>query len=236
VLTSTLQDHACAPRSPGFDEAAIDFDEHVCRLSSRRWQSAGKRLLDCGVALFLLILFSPLLVVAAVAVKLSSAGPVLFRQEREGRGGRRFYMLKFRSMRICGTAEVDAYQAALAARGTLIKMRQDPRVTAVGRWLRATSIDELPQLWNVLSGDMSLVGPRPLLPFMLEPHPEFRRVRALVRPGITGLWQLRDRNNNNTAAAMLPHDLEYLRGFSLKQDLVILARTVPAVLTGRGAF
>lgn len=218
------------------DGARLEVEVYARRLASRRWQAAGKRLFDCVVALLLLVLLSPLFAAVAVAVKLSSPGPVFFRQEREGRGGRGFFMLKFRSMRTGGADEMNARQTALAARGLLLKMARDPRVTLVGRWLRRTSIDELPQLWNVLCGDLSLVGPRPLIPFMLELYPEFRRVRALVRPGITGLWQLRDRGNNTTAAAMLPHDLEYLANFSLKQDMVVLLGTIPAVLAGRGAF
>lgn len=221
---------------PNLEERGFTFDDPAHWLASRRWQARAKRVLDFVVALSLLALLSPLFAVVALAIKLASAGQVFFRQEREGQGGKRFSMFKFRSMRAGGAAELDAQQVALATRGTLVKMRQDPRVTALGRWLRMTSIDEMPQLWNVLRGDMSLVGPRPLIPFMLESHPDFRRARALVRPGITGLWQLRDRSNNNTAAAMLPHDLEYLAGFSLKQDLSILLRTIPAVLTGRGAF
>ena len=195
-----------------------------------------KRLFDVAVALFLLLLFSPLFATVALGVKLSSAGPVFYRQQREGMGGRLFSILKFRSMRTGGRAPLEAQQLAQASRGLLVKMPGDPRVTTVGRWLRATSIDELPQLWNVVRGDMSLVGPRPLIPFMLEAHPEYRQMRARVRPGITGLWQVRDRSNNTNAAAMLPHDLEYLSRFGLKQDLSILLRTIPAVLSGRGAF
>ena len=221
---------------PGVEEGIFAFDELEVRLASRRWQAAVKRLLDLVAALSLLVLLSPLFALVSLAIKLSSAGPVIFRQEREGRGGKRFFMCKFRSMRTRGPVGLEAQQAVLATRGMLVKMRRDPRVTPVGRWLRLTSIDELPQLWNVLRGDMSLIGPRPLIPFMLEAHPEFRRARALVRPGITGLWQLRDRRNNTTAAAMLPHDLEYLARFGLKQDLLILLRTIPAVLTGRGAY
>jgi exopolysaccharide production protein ExoY len=226
---------ATGPPAPPVKET-VSYDALESRLASCCGQITVKRLLDFVIALSLLILFAPLFAVAALAVKRSSPGPVFFRQEREGRGGQRFLMLKFRSMRAGGAGGLEAQQAVLAARGTLVKMRQDPRVTAVGRWLRRTSVDELPQLWNVLRGDMSLVGPRPLIPFMLESHPEFRRVRALVRPGITGLWQLRDRSNNTAAAAMLPHDLEYLARFGLKQDLAILLHTIPAVLTSRGAF
>jgi lipopolysaccharide/colanic/teichoic acid biosynthesis glycosyltransferase len=212
------------------------FDDLERGLHLPRWQATVKRLFDLVIALLLLTLFLPLFIVVALAIKLSSPGPILFRQEREGLGGKLFRMFKFRSMRTGSPTRLDEQQAALAPRGMLVKMRRDPRVTPVGRWLRATSIDELPQLWNVLRGDMSLVGPRPLIPFMLEAHPGFRRVRARVRPGITGLWQLRERSNNTSAAVMMPHDLEYVARFGLKQDLSILLQTIPAVLSGRGAF
>lgn len=218
----------------GAEGIALDSVAHGRNVLS--WQFTAKRVLDVVIALPLLALLSPLFLLVGLAIKISSAGPIFFRQEREGLGGKRFAMLKFRSMRINGSTALEQQQAALATQGTLMKMRRDPRVTTVGRWLRATSIDELPQLWNVLRGDMSLVGPRPLIPFMLEGHPEFRRVRALVRPGITGLWQLRDRSNNTSAAAMLTHDLEYLTRFGLMQDLSILLQTIPAVLSGKGAF
>ena len=221
---------------PGVVGKGVALDDPAHWLASHHWQVTLKRVFDFVVALALLALLTPVFAVVALAIKLSSAGPVFFRQEREGRGGKRFYIFKFRSMKTGDESKLETQQAALATWGVLVKMPGDPRVTAVGRWLRMTSVDELPQLWNVLWGDMSLVGPRPLIPFMLDSYPEFRRARALVRPGITGLWQLRDRSNNTTAAAMLPHDLEYLAGFGLKQDLTILLRTLPAVLRGRGAF
>ena len=216
--------------------AAPGFERLAGILAARHGQAAAKRLFDMTTALLLLALLLPLFTVVALAIKLSSTGPVFFWQTREGRGGRNFAMLKFRSMRVEPAGLLPARHNELAAQGKLLKLRRDPRVTAVGRWLRRTSLDELPQLWNVLRGDMSLVGPRPLIPFMLEAHPEFRRIRALVRPGITGLWQLRDRSNNTAASAMMRHDLEYLEHFGAKQDLLILARTIPAVWAGEGAF
>lgn len=222
--------------APNAEALAYDFNHIEPQLTYPRRAVIVKRLFDLAVALFLLVLLSPFFAIAALAIKLSSAGPVFFRQRREGMGGRLFSILKFRSMRTGNPAGLKEQQVAQATQGLLVKMPRDPRVTAVGRWLRATSIDELPQLWNVVRGDMSLVGPRPLIPFMLDAHPEYRRLRARVRPGITGLWQVRDRSNNTSAAAMLPHDLEYLSRFGLKQDLSILLRTIPAVLSGRGAF
>jgi len=236
MRTSTIDEAPFSLRKNGGAGPGPAYDDWERRLAQLQGQAALKRALDFVIALFLLIMLLPLFALVAPAIKLSSPGPVFFQQAREGRGGRRFAMFKFRSMRCNGIETSLAQQSKLAPWGTLLKAPDDPRVTAVGRWLRKTSIDELPQLWNVLRGDMSLVGPRPLIPFMLEGHPEFRQVRSLVRPGITGLWQLRDRVNNTTAAAMLPHDLEYLRNFGLKQDLAILAHTIPAVLAGKGAF
>ena len=125
---------------------------------------------------------------------------------------------------------------ALARDGVLAKSEDDPRITRAGRFLRRTSIDELPQLWNVLTGDMSLIGPRPLIPFMLAPYPELRRVRCTVRPGLTGLWQVSTRSDNTTALAMADADLEYIATRSLRGDLSILVRTVPAILKGSGAM
>jgi len=143
-------------------------------------------------------------------------------------------MYKFRTMRVQAASAV-GHQTDTATKGLLVKGRNDPRVTPLGRFLRSTSLDELPQLFNVLKGDMSLVGPRPLIPFMLAGHPEFAKARALVRPGITGLWQVCERENNTNAAAMMPYDLEYIQRFSLWSDLAILLRTPFVVFSGKGA-
>jgi lipopolysaccharide/colanic/teichoic acid biosynthesis glycosyltransferase len=124
---------------------------------------------------------------------------------------------------------------ALEREGVLSKSENDPRVTRVGKWLRRTSIDELPQLWNVFRGDMALVGPRPLLPFMLEPYPDLRRVRCAVRPGLTGLWQVSKREDNTSALSMAREDLEYVATRSVSGDVRIMARTVPAIVRGSGA-
>lgn len=205
------------------------------RLTARRTDLLIKRLLDFSGAFALLLLLWPVFVVAALAVS-SSRGPVLFRQQREGSYGRCFRILKFRSMKTDTSPSRTSEPLSHGANAVLLKFPGDPRVTRAGRWLRRTSIDELPQLLNVLRGEMSLVGPRPLPPFMLDPYPELRRIRALVRPGVTGLWQLRDRTNNTSAATMLSHDIEYIERFNLRLDLWILLRTIPAVVSGRGAY
>lgn len=195
-----------------------------------------KRAIDVVGASVLLVLIVPVLVVAAIAIRLTSRGPVLFRQERVGKDERIFRVLKLRTMVVDHGRVIDVARVeALAREGVLAKSDDDPRVTRVGRVLRRTSVDELPQLWNVLVGDMSLIGPRPLLPFMLEPHPELRRVRSTVRPGLTGLWQVSTRGDNTTAIGMADADLEYISNRGLRTDLGILMRTVPAIVKGSGA-
>jgi exopolysaccharide production protein ExoY len=194
-----------------------------------------KRAVDLAGATIALLLLAPAFLLIALLIRLTSPGPAIFQQTRVGLRGREFTFYKFRSMQIeDDPARVRAREAA-SAKGILVKGQDDPRVTAIGRILRATSFDELPQLINVLKGDMSLVGPRPLVPFMLGPYPEFACARALIRPGLTGLWQVRERENNTSAAAMMTHDLEYIRQFSLTCDFAILLDTVQAVISRKGA-
>jgi lipopolysaccharide/colanic/teichoic acid biosynthesis glycosyltransferase len=202
-----------------------------------------KRALDLTVASVALVLLSPLLAAIWLAVRLSSPGPAVFRQERLGLDERPFVMYKFRSMRT-GTSDAihrDYVSRMLTgdggpvqANGTgLYKLERDPRVTALGAWLRKTSLDELPQLVNIVRGDMSLVGPRPVLAWEAELFSEQARARFRTRPGLTGLWQVSGRNLLTMPEA-LELDIEYVRRQSLWLDLTILARTVPAQLR-RGA-
>jgi lipopolysaccharide/colanic/teichoic acid biosynthesis glycosyltransferase len=203
----------------------------------RRRHDRAKRLFDLVGAGAILLLVSPVLLAAAIAIRLTSRGPVLFRQERVGRDEDIFLMIKFRTMVVNQAKVIDlAAVEARAREGVLTKMEDDPRITRVGRFLRRTSIDELPQLWNVVQGDMSLIGPRPLLPFMLEPYPDLRRARSMVRPGLTGLWQVSTRSDNTTALGMADADLEYVANHNLRGDMKILWRTVPAILKGSGAM
>ena len=202
-----------------------------------------KRALDLTLASLALVVLSPLLAAIWLAVRLSSPGPAVFRQERLGLGERPFMMYKFRSMRI-GTSDAihrdyvsrmltgDGGQVEAASNG-LFKLEHDPRVTPLGEWLRKTSLDELPQLVNVVRGDMSLVGPRPVLAWEAELFSEQSRARFQTRPGLTGLWQVSGRNLLTMPQA-LELDVEYVRRQSLWLDLTILARTVPAQLR-RGA-
>ena len=223
---------------------------HPVPLSPARWgwaphgaaamRSPTKRLIDLlGASLGLVLLF-PFMVLIAILVRLTSPGPILFRQLRQGQGGRPFWFLKFRTM----TADAEHRLRDLeplneAAGGVLFKMRRDPRVTPLGRWLRRTSLDELPQLLNVLRGEMSLVGPRPLqmrdTAILEQMEPDAYARRLTVLPGLTGAWQVGGRSETDSMG-MLRLDLDYIERWSLWRDLVILCRTVGVVLRGRGAY
>lgn len=197
-----------------------------------------KRLFDIIVSVFLILLFSPILIVVSLIIKLTSKGPLLYSNERVGQNENHFRCLKFRSMVSDQSVKEVDHKIALEgqAKGILHKQKNDSRVTWIGKLIRKSSIDELPQLFNVLMGDMSIVGPRPLVPFMLTPYPEFKKIRCFVRPGITGLWQIRDRENNTSAEFMIEHDTEYIENFSLLLDLKILVSTPFVVLSAKGAY
>jgi lipopolysaccharide/colanic/teichoic acid biosynthesis glycosyltransferase len=207
------------------------------------WAKAGKPLFDLVVALLGLMLLCPLLGTVALLVRLTTPGPALFRQTRIGRDGRPFVLYKFRSM-YAGSADdvhrqyvrklLTQDQPPAGGQGGLFKLEDDPRVTAVGRLLRRTSIDELPQLLNVIKGDMSLVGPRPALPWEAEMIGEAHGERFLVRPGLSGLWQVSGRSAL-TMRQGLELDVEYVRKQSFIVDLMILVKTIPVVLSARGA-
>jgi exopolysaccharide biosynthesis polyprenyl glycosylphosphotransferase len=204
----------------------------------------AKRILDIVGSLGMLVVLAPILLVIAAAVKLTSPGPVLFRQERVGQRGRSFTMLKFRTMHAHAdrsiheqyvTQFIRANGASDVRSQPMCKMVNDPRITRVGRFLRKTSLDELPQFWNVLVGEMSLVGPRPPLPYEVAKYRRWhlRRIR-LVKPGITGLWQVNGRSRT-TFDEMVRLDLQYVRTQSLWTDIKILAATPRAVISGKGA-
>ena len=197
---------------------------------------ALKRIVDAAGSAAVLLVLSPLLALIAAAIRLDSPGPALYSQARVGRHGRLFTMWKFRSMYI----DAEERRRALEARnemegGVLFKMRKDPRITRVGRIIRKTSIDELPQLWNVLRGDMSLVGPRPPLPQEVDTYSVKDRRRLEAKPGITCLWQISGRSDI-PFPEQVNLDVEYIESMRLFRDLWILLKTVPAVITGRGAY
>jgi exopolysaccharide biosynthesis polyprenyl glycosylphosphotransferase len=201
---------------------------------SNETQLALKRLLDVAISMVFLVRSAPALLIAALGIKLSSPGAVLFKQERIGLNGRIFMLYKFRTM----VADAHARRGEIAhlneMTGPVFKAKDDPRITPIGRVLRKFSLDELPQLWNVLKGDMSLVGPRPPIPEEVANYHRWHRRRLSMKPGLTCLWQISGRNNIDFDRWM-QLDLQYIDNWSPSLDLKILLRTIPAVLSGRGA-
>ncbi|OJF14348.1 UDP-phosphate galactose phosphotransferase [Couchioplanes caeruleus subsp. caeruleus] len=201
--------------------------------------SGGRRLIksvfDVSVSALLLVLVAPVFLAIALIIKLDTGGPVFFRQVRVARGGEMFRMVKFRTMHTDAEARVAAMREQNEFSGVLFKIRDDPRVTRSGRWLRRYSLDELPQLINVLLGEMSLVGPRPPLPSEVEQYPQDMRRRLVVKPGMTGLWQVSGRSDLSWEDS-IRLDLRYVENWSFTVDLVILMRTAMVVLRGAGAY
>jgi lipopolysaccharide/colanic/teichoic acid biosynthesis glycosyltransferase len=193
-----------------------------------------KRAIDIAGAAIGLLLLSPLFAMVAAAIKLTSPGPVLFRQKRSGLGGREFVMLKFRSMAVDAEARKSELAAMNEQDGPAFKIKNDPRTTSIGRFLRRTSIDELPQLWNVLRGEMSLVGPRPLPCSETAACHGWLRRRLDVTPGLTCIWQVRGRSTVSFAE-WVRMDVQYIRCRSLGGDVKLLLQTVPAVISRKGA-
>ena len=216
---------------------ASDFLSYV--VPGRPASSAAKRLIDVVGAFCGLVMLFPVLLLIAVLIRLDSRGPILFRQKRIGLGGQEFWCLKFRTM----VSDAEARLRDLEARnesagGVLFKIKDDPRITPLGRLLRRTSLDEFPQLWNVLQGEMSLVGPRPL---QIRDSEKLEQLdsngyarRLTVLPGVSGPWQVGGRSNTDSNR-MLKLDLEYVEQWSIATDLAILFKTVVVVLAGRGA-
>jgi exopolysaccharide biosynthesis polyprenyl glycosylphosphotransferase len=223
-------------------QAAFEIPEQIAldeRIRRARWgfryQHGLKRFLDVAIATLGLVGSLPLWLLIAIAIKIDSRGPVLHVQERVGLNGRRFRFYKFRSMYVDAEDRLHSLLQHNEATGPVFKMRNDPRVTRVGAILRRSSLDELPQLINILAGDMSLVGPRPPLPREVEQYRVSDYVRLAVKPGLTCLWQISGRSNCSFDQWM-ELDRTYVHNLSLKLDLAILARTVWAVLSCRGAY
>lgn len=199
------------------------------------WQLVIKRMLDIVGSAILLILFFPLFILIAVAIKISSPGPVLFVQRRMGLNGRLFNFYKFRSMIPDAERCLAELKAKNEMQGPAFKMEKDPRITPVGAVLRKYSLDELPQLWNVLVGDMSLVGPRPPVPGEVSLYERRDRRRLSMRPGLTCTWQVSGRSNIKDFDAWVKMDLEYIDNWSLTRDFILMLKTVPAVIQATGA-
>ncbi|HZT24021.1 MAG TPA: sugar transferase [Verrucomicrobiae bacterium] len=200
------------------------------------WPAIAKQVLDIVGALVLLVLLLPVLLVIALVIKVTSPGPVLFKQQRSGQNGKPFTLYKFRTMVTNAEQLRHELEAMNEMRGPVFKLSRDPRVTRVGKFLRKYSLDELPQLWNVLRGEMSLVGPRPLpVDEVKRFHDLAHRRRLSVKPGLTCLWQVSGRNEISDFREWVRLDLEYIDHWSLWLDLKILLLTIPAVLRGTGA-
>lgn len=233
-LSSTLCDisaHRLTIRPVG--RMPMMYIEPVMRTG---WRPRAKRVFDLGIALVALILSLPVLAVSAATIKFTSKGPVLFRQPRVGRDGNLFEMFKLRTMVIDAEDRLDDLLDRSDTTGVLFKIHDDPRVTRSGRILRKLSIDELPQLINVIRGEMSLVGPRPALPREVQGWDKELHNRLRVKPGITGMWQVKGRSDSDHDSMYAQLDLYYVDNWNLVTDLSILARTIPVVLLHKGQY
>jgi exopolysaccharide biosynthesis polyprenyl glycosylphosphotransferase len=219
---------------PAAPSAVGDGYLHYVTHAPRPYQRSLKRLFDIFASAAALVVLSPFLVAVAVIIKLTSKGPVFFKQKRVGLHGRPFHMFKFRSM-IANAEELkEKLRAQNEQSGPVFKIRNDPRITPIGRFIRKYSIDELPQLINVLRGDMSIVGPRPPVPQEVAQYEGWQRRRLSVRPGLTCIWQVSGRNQISFKEWMYL-DMRYIDHWSLTEDLSLILQTFPVVLTGRGA-
>ena len=219
----------------------------VAAMSRKRFSLSIKRASDIIISLFAIMVFAPTFIIIAAAIKYSSRGPILFKQERVGLLGKRFLFYKFRSMQVENDPAIhqefmknfmapENNKGASNSKSKVYKIKNDPRVTSIGRFIRKTSLDELPQFFNVLKGDMSLVGPRPPIPYECESYDIWHRKRVLLmKPGITGFWQVWGRSST-TFDDMVRMDIKYIKEWSLWLDMKILVRTPIAVLIGKGAY
>ncbi len=192
----------------------------------------AKRAIDILFSFLLIILTLPLQILIASFIVLSSKGPILFVQKRVGKDGKEFTMYKFRTMYKC-----DSKSSVINSdTGTLLKIKSDSRVTPIGKFLRKSSLDEIPQFYNVLFGSMSMVGPRPLLENMLNPYKSYKELRSTVKPGITGLWQISNRENCRSLLDMIDYDLQYISDAGISTDFKIILATIWVVIIGKGAY
>ncbi len=221
------------PRFRFSRRSADRADEQRSRSRGRSATIAIKRLIDVVGAATGLVVLAPVFALVAVVVALVDGRPVLFRQRRVGRDGAGLTIWKFRTMVHDAEGRLGEVAPRNEVRGPGFKLTDDPRLTRTGRFLRRSSLDELPQLWNILGGEMSLVGPRPALPAEVAAYDPWQRRRLCVKPGLTGLWQVSARNDDDVDR-WVRLDLAYIDGWSLRLDLAILARTVPAVLAFDG--
>jgi lipopolysaccharide/colanic/teichoic acid biosynthesis glycosyltransferase len=236
MITGGRLARGLAPRTPAAEDPVPSIRKPIpLRVADGFYARYGKRCIDVVGASLALVLTLPLLVLVCLAVRLESSGPALYRSLRCGLGGRPFVLYKVRSMRDGVELTAEQRRRLNQVSEPAFKAREDPRLTPLGRLLRRTSIDELPQLWNVLRGEMSLVGPRPPLPSEVERYEDWQLQRLAVLPGLTCLWQISGRSLIGFEE-WVRLDLEYIQRRGLGTDLRILLATVPTVLSGRGAF
>ena len=216
-------------------DTRVFLDETAALLSAPVWKLRAKRAIDIIGALVAILLFSPLFIITALAISFSSPGPLLYISERIGRHGVPFRFFKFRSMKMDADSWLTDLQEVNEVDGPIFKIREDPRITKVGKLIRKLSLDELPQLFHVLTGKMSLVGPRPPIPSEVEEYGDWEFQRLLAKPGLTCIWLVNGRSDVdfNTWVEM---DLEYIQNWGLGLELKLLAQTMPAVWSGRGAY
>lgn len=211
----------------------------MARQVSQPGETRAHRAVDFSIALVVIVFFAPLMWLIAILIKVDSEGPILFRHKRIGKDGRPFYCLKFRTMAHDAEerlrALLDTDEAAWQEWTETHKLKNDPRITRLGAFLRKSSLDELPQLWNILVGDMALVGPRPIVDSEIPYYAEHFGSYCAVKPGVTGLWQVSGRNDTSYAERVAL-DVSYIRNRSLMFDLRILIATIPAVLLRRGSY
>jgi len=225
---------------PELREAVYDSDRMIDvvqteAVKERRIYNVMKRISDIIIAGLLLLLFLPIIPVVAILIRLDTRGPVLFKQRRVGKNGKQFDFYKFRSMVDDAENNINALRPLSRSDGPIFKLKEDPRVTRVGRFLRRSSLDELPQFLNVIKGDMSIVGPRPNLPSEVKHYLPWQRRRLDVTPGITCYWQITGRSHIGFQEWMRL-DLEYIRSRSIATDLKIIVKTIPAVIARKGAY
>lgn len=214
------------------DVSELSLFEIKSNIENRRRYFIIKRIIDLILSILLIIISIPLQVFIAILIKLTSEGPILYLQKRVGKDGKLFTILKFRTM----YKEVSYLFEGDSKCGKFRKYRGDSRITSFGKFLRRTSLDELPQFYNVLMGNMSMVGPRPLLECMLNPHYDLNEIRSTVKPGITGLWQISNRENCQYLTDMIDYDFQYISNPSIVNDIKIIFVTIWVVLIGKGAY
>lgn len=226
---------ACANTISTLFDIEVPLIKTIYLVKSKPIQLKIKRIIDSILSLIAIIVFSPVFVLLIILIKLDSKGPAIFKQTRIGLKGKQFYMYKFRSMVEDAEEKFEHVKSLNHTNPIMFKAKKDPRITRVGKFIRRYSLDELPQVFNVLKGEMSLVGPRPPLPRELKSYKHWHYVRFSKAPGLTGLWQVSGRANIKDFDKVVGLDYEYIRNWNLLLDLKIILKTIPVVISGDGA-